>query len=74
LGTLIQAWARLARGSAKRSLVERPDEGSVKSFRRKDGNDELPPRRNGERNFHKEKRSNETHTSTSDPGVTSSRN
>src|SRR6185437_11159052 len=41
---------------------------SMKSFRRKDGNDEPPaPGRNGERNFHKEKRSNETHASTTDP-------
>lgn len=50
-GTLIEAWA------------------SIKSFRRKDGedNDGQGPGRNGERNFHKEKRSNETHQSTSDP-------
>ena len=42
--------------------------GQMKSFRRKDGNDEPPaPGRNGERNFHKEKRSNETHASTTDP-------
>jgi transposase len=41
---------------------------SMKSFRRKDGSDEPPaPGRNGERNFHKEKRSNETHASTTDP-------
>jgi len=41
---------------------------SMKSFRRKDGNDEPPaPGRNGERSFHKEKRSNETHASTTDP-------
>ena len=41
---------------------------SMKSFRPKDGSGELPgPGRNGERNFHKEKRSNETHASTSDP-------
>src|SRR3978361_238632 len=40
----------------------------MKSFRRKDGDDEPPtPGRNGERNFHKEKRSNETHASTTDP-------
>ncbi len=39
-GTLIEAWAKLpslacslAQGSAKRSLVEWPDEGSMKSFR-----------------------------------------
>src|SRR5579862_6090873 len=50
-GTLIEAWA------------------SIKSFRRKDGsdNDGQGPGRNGERNFHKEKRSNETHQSTTDP-------
>ena len=50
-GTLIEAWA------------------SIKSFRRKDGsdNDSPGPGRNGERNFHKEKRSNETHQSTLDP-------
>jgi transposase len=50
-GTLIEAWA------------------SIKSFRKKDGsdNDEEGPGRNAERNFHKEKRSNETHQSTTDP-------
>ena len=42
--------------------------GSMKSFRRRDGNDEPPaPGRNGERNFHEEKRSSETHASTTDP-------
>lgn len=41
---------------------------SMKSFRRKDGKDEPPaPGRNGERNFHREKRSNQTHASTTDP-------
>jgi transposase len=41
---------------------------SMKSFRRKDGGDEPPaPGRNGERNFKGEKRSNETHASTTDP-------
>ena len=41
---------------------------SMKSFRPKDNSGEPPgPGRNGERNFHKEKRSNETHTSTTDP-------
>jgi IS5 family transposase len=41
---------------------------SMKSFRRKDGQDEPPsPGRNGGRAFHKEKRSNETHASTTDP-------
>jgi transposase len=50
-GTLIEAWA------------------SIKSFRRKDGSDDDPdgPGRNAERNFRKEKRSNETHASTTDP-------
>ena len=41
---------------------------SLKSFRAKDGSDEPPaPGRNGERDFHNEKRSNETHASTTDP-------
>src|SRR6476620_9068104 len=41
---------------------------SMKSFRRKDGSGEPPaPGRNGERDFHGEKRSNETHASTTDP-------
>jgi transposase len=41
---------------------------SMKSFRRKDGKDEPPgPGRNGTRDFHKEKRSNETHASATDP-------
>jgi transposase len=50
-GTLIDAWA------------------SMKSFRRKDGADEPPtgPGRNAERNFHGERRSNDTHASTTDP-------
>ena len=50
-GTLIEAWA------------------SIKSFRRKDGsdNDSQGPGRNAERSFHKEKRTNETHQSTTDP-------
>ena len=50
-GTLLEAWA------------------SIKSFRRKDGgdNDASGPGRNAERNFHKEKRSNETHRSVTDP-------
>ena len=50
-GTLIEAWA------------------SIKSFRRKDGSggDGEGPGRNAERNFHGEKRSNETHRSTTDP-------
>jgi transposase len=41
---------------------------SMKSFRPKDGSGEPPaPGRNSERNFHNEKRSNETHASTTDP-------
>ncbi len=50
-GTLIEAWA------------------SIKSFRRKEGSDDDPqgPGRNAERNFHKEKRVNGTHQSTTDP-------
>ena len=41
---------------------------SLKSFRAKDGNDEPPsPGRNGERQFHGEKRKNDTHASTTDP-------
>src|SRR5271168_890261 len=40
---------------------------SLKSFRPKDGSGEPPaPGRNGERDFHGEKRSNETHASTTD--------
>ena len=50
-GTLIEAWA------------------SIKSFRKKDGADKDGdgPGRNAERDFHGEKRSNETHESTTDP-------
>lgn len=41
---------------------------SIKSFRPKDGSGEPPsPGRNGERDFHGEKRSNKTHASTTDP-------
>jgi transposase len=41
---------------------------SMKSFRAKDGSSEPPdPGRNGEQNFHGEKRSNATHASTTDP-------
>jgi transposase len=40
---------------------------SMKSFRRKNGTDQPPgPGRNGTRDFHKEKRSNQTHASTTD--------
>ena len=51
-GTLIEAWA------------------SMKSFRPKDGSDDPPPSgggRNREADFHGQKRSNETHASTTDP-------
>lgn len=51
-GSLIDAWA------------------SQKSFRRKDGSDEDPPKgsgRNAGRNFHGERRCNETHESKTDP-------
>ena len=50
-GKLLEAWA------------------SIKSFRREDGddNDAAGTGRNAERNFHKEKRSNETHRSLTDP-------
>jgi transposase len=41
---------------------------SMKSFRRKDGSGEPPaPGRNGTRDFHGEKRGNDTHASTTDP-------
>ncbi|AHB48051.1 transposase [Hyphomicrobium nitrativorans NL23] len=41
---------------------------SLKSLRAKDGSDEPPtPGRNGERDFHGEKRANDTHESTTDP-------
>ncbi len=41
---------------------------SLKSFRAKDGSDEPPGTgRNGERDFHGEKRKNDTHVSTTDP-------
>src|SRR5580700_10323317 len=40
----------------------------MKSFRPKDGSGAPPaPGRNGERDFHGEKRSNQTHASTTDP-------
>lgn len=50
-GTLIEAWA------------------SMKSFRPKDGDDDNGPGlgRNGERDFHGERRRNDTHESTTDP-------
>src|SRR5919112_5218228 len=41
---------------------------SMKSFRPKDGSGEPPdPGRNGERDFHGERRTNDTHVSTTDP-------
>lgn len=41
---------------------------SMKSFRRKDGQDQPPSSgRNGERDFHNDKPTNETHASTTDP-------
>jgi transposase len=47
---------------------------SMKSFRRRDGNDhDGGPGRNAERNFHGDKRSNETHASTTDPDARLSR-
>jgi len=68
LRQLIEAWARLAQGSAKRSLMEWPDEGSMKSFRPKDGRGKPPGSgRNGERDFHGETRSNETRASSTGP-------
>jgi len=51
-GTLIEAWA------------------SMKSFKPRDGSDDEPPvdgGRNAEADFHGQKRSNETHASTTDP-------
>ena len=54
-GALIDAWDRMTRAS-------------MKSFRRKGGEDEPPaPGRSRERNFHGDKRSNATHASTIDP-------
>jgi transposase len=48
---------------------------SRKSFRPKDGSGEPPtPGRNGERDFHGEKRSNETHASVTDPDARLYRN
>ncbi|HLE56488.1 MAG TPA: IS5 family transposase [Rhodothermia bacterium] len=50
-GTLIEAWA------------------SLKSFRARDGSDDPPERggRNADRDFHGERRKNDTHASTTDP-------
>src|SRR5207248_1379805 len=61
----------LARLSAEHCWVDgRLSEAwaSMKSFRPRDGGGEPPrPGRNGERDFHGEQRSNETHASTTDP-------
>src|SRR5207344_2424427 len=47
---------------------------SLKSFRPKDGSGEPPePGRNGERDFHGERRRNETHASATDPEARLSR-
>lgn len=42
---------------------------SMKSFRPKDDDNSPGPGRNGERDFHGDKRSNETHASTTDPEI-----
>src|SRR5205085_10968983 len=48
---------------------------SLKSFRPKDGSGEPPdPGRNGERDFHGERRRNDTHGSTTDIGILPERN
>jgi len=66
-GTLIEAWAELAKVPPA-SAGGMPAEGSMKSVRPKDGSGEPPgPGRNGDRDFRGEKRSNETHASTTDP-------
>ena len=66
-GTLIEVWAELAKVPPA-SAGGMPAEGSMKSFRPKDGSGEPPgPGRNGDRDFRGEKRSNETHASTTDP-------
>jgi transposase len=61
-GTLIEAWAKLAEGFARRSLVEWPAEGSQKSFRPKDGSDDTDGT-----NFRGQQRKNDTHASVTDP-------
>ena len=66
-GTLIEAWAELTKVPPA-SAGGMPAEGSMKSFRPKDGSGEpIGPGRNGERDFRGEKRSNETHACTTDP-------
>ena len=47
---------------------------SMKSFRPKDSDDDSGPGRNAERDFHGEKRSNESHESTTDPDARLYRN
>ncbi len=47
-GTLIEAWAELARGHAERSSAWWTAEGSMKSFRPRDGGE--PPTNDGGRN------------------------
>jgi transposase len=65
-GTLIEAWAKLAKVPPA-SAGGRPAEGSMKSFRPKDGSGEPPTTgRNGEVDFRGEPRTNETHASTTD--------
>lgn len=65
-GTLIEVWATLTKVPPA-SAGGMPAEGSMKSFRPKDGSGELPaPGRNGEVDFRGEPRSNQTHTLTTD--------
>jgi transposase len=53
---------------ARKFLAQIAAWASMKSFRAKDGSDDPPGSgRNGERDFHGEKRSNATHASTTDP-------
>src|SRR5215813_10811305 len=63
------------RTSTFRSTARRLPHGHRrKSFVAKDGSDEPPsPGRNGERDFHREPRSNETHASSTDPEARLSR-
>src|SRR6202140_1144221 len=61
------AWARLKRLVPSGAASVRTAFASMKSFRPKDGSGEpLSPGRNGEADFRKTKRSNETHVSTTD--------
>ncbi|MCK5362604.1 MAG: IS5 family transposase [Gammaproteobacteria bacterium] len=59
-GTLIEAWASTKSFRLKGS-------GPKGGGPRGDDSDDAPPGRNAERDFHGEKRSNETHESTTDP-------